>query len=127
MQKLSCNKEYLVSQHYGGVGYNLALSAARNLPGEKTAFLTCVGNDNHADDLERNNEIDIELIRVNDAVTGQYTCIVNGSGKISLAIQVRFNRIIDKLTINYHKRAYLKRNATDQRLPSLKDHWKLEA
>lgn len=70
------------------MGYNLALSAARSYPGNKPGFLTCVGNDSHADNLERNNEIDIELIRVNDAVTGQYTCVVNHTGEISLAIQV---------------------------------------
>jgi len=76
-----------VSQYYGGVGYNLALSAARNCPERKPVFLTCVGDDSHADNLERNNEIDIELIRVKDATTGQYTCIVNNTGEISLAIQ----------------------------------------
>ena len=79
-----------VSQHYGGVGYNLALSAARNYPERKPVFLTCVGDDSHADNLERNNEIDIELIRIPDATTGQYTCIVNNTGEISLAIQVKF-------------------------------------
>ena len=81
---------FKVSQHYGGVGYNLALSAARNCPERKPVFLTCVGEDSHADNLERNIEIDIELIRVQDAVTGQYTCIVNNTGEISLAIQVKF-------------------------------------
>ena len=68
----------------------MALSAARNCPEQKPVFLTCVGDDSHADNLERNNEIDIELIRVQDATTGQYTCIVNNTGEISLAIQVKF-------------------------------------
>ena len=80
-----------MSQQIGGVGYNLAVAAARSAAYRPVSatFITAVGDDGHASRIVNSvgDCMTVESVELAGCRTGQYTCIVRPDGEIDLAIQ----------------------------------------